>query len=76
MNELQVKKNEIYYLDYLNTSKKFDSLLFTKGSDLEVSVLEFGKTIGGDFNKIINNPDNYLQKFIFKNGDPPRKNVN
>lgn len=42
---------------------------------MEVSVLEYSKLQQQDFMSVIKNEDNFLQKFIFKNGDVPRKKM-
>lgn len=44
MTELNLKYNEYYYFDLFNKYQKFDSILYTKDSNLDVSVLEYDKT--------------------------------
>ena len=49
-------------------------MLFTQDSDLEMSVLEYNKTKYQDFLTVVKNEQNYMQKFVYKKNDPPRKN--
>lgn len=73
LSDVQVKKDQIYYFDFFNRKNKFNSILYASDSDVEVSVLEYGKTKNDNFYDVIKDESNYLQKFTFKKGEIPRK---
>ena len=73
LSDVQLKKDQIYYFDFLNKKNKFNSILYASNSDVEVSVLEYGKTKNDNFYNVIKDESNYLQKFTFKKGEIPRK---
>ena len=63
----------MYYFDFFHKNEIFNSMLYANGSDVEVGVLEYNKLEGQNFLDQVTNPNNYIQKFIYKSGDVPRK---
>jgi hypothetical protein len=73
LTDIKLKKDELYYFDFFNKLNNFNSILYAADSDVDVSVLEYGKTKNDNFYEVIKNDSNYLQHFTFKKGDIPRK---
>lgn len=75
LTEKTLKKDKVYYFDFYNKRRNFHSIFYAKNSDVELSVLEYSKLLYQDFMTVLKNEDNYLQKFVFKKGDVPRKKM-
>ena len=73
LTEMTLKKGQIYYFDFYHKNEVFNSMLYATGSDVEVGVLEYNKNKGQNFLDQVTDQKNYVQKFIYKNGDVPRK---
>lgn len=75
LTERTLKHNQIYYFDFFNKKKEFHSIFYAENSDVDVNVLEYSKQKSEDFLTTIKNENNYLQSFVFKKGEIPRKKM-
>ena len=75
MVDTKLEKGKNYYFDFYNKHSKFNSILYAEDSDVEVSVLNYDEKKGQNFLDMIDNDKNYLQSFVFKKGDVPRKKI-
>ena len=73
--DTKLKKGKDYYFDFYNKHEKFNSILYTQESDIEVSVLNFNEHKSENFTSLINNKSQVLQSFVYKKGSVPRKKM-
>jgi hypothetical protein len=71
--DLQLTHDKNYYFDFFNAHEDYNTLLYAEDSDIEVSALNYDENKYQDFISMVTNESNYLQKFIFKKGELPRK---
>lgn len=75
MLDVSLEKQKYFYFDFYNKHSKFNSVLYAEGSDVEVSVLNYDERHNQNFIDMIDNDSNYVQNFVFKKGDVPRKRM-
>lgn len=71
--DLQLTHDKNYYFDFFNTHENYNTLIYAEDSDIEVSALNYDENKYQDFISMVTNEANYIQKFIFKKGELPRK---
>ena len=72
LNDIPLEVNKNYYFAYTNIKDKYSTLLYSEGSDVEVSALNYEDS-DSNFVEMVTGETNYLEKFVFKKGDLPRK---
>lgn len=71
--DIKMKPEKYYYLYYFNQKSAFNTILYSKNSDINVSALNYNNDQGEDFMDLIKKDSNYPQNFTFHKGDPPRE---
>ena len=73
LNNIELKKGKKYFFDFFNTHENYSTMIYAAESDVEVSALNYDANLYQDFVTMVTDENNYVQKFVFKKGDLPRK---
>lgn len=68
---IDLEHNKLYFFDYDNQHKKFDVIIYSDQSDLDVSLIKYDPMFGQSFLDVIENELNVVKNFTFKKGSPP-----
>ena len=74
LTKIKMEKGVDYYIDYYSKESKFSTLLYSENSDILVKVLDYDTKENEDIYSVYKDEKRYVQSFIFKEGDIPRKN--
>ena len=75
LTNISAEKDKFYYFDFFNKLDRFDSILYSDASDLQVDVFNYNSGFGESFLEIIKDDRNILQSFTYKKGGSPRKKI-
>lgn len=70
---MDIGANLFYFFDYYNTHKKFEVMVYSDQSDLQIDVIKYEPDSGDSFFEIVRNEKNIDQSHLFHKGSPPWK---
>ena len=76
MMNMNLKKGQFYLFEYLSKEINLDSLLYTRDSDVEVTLLTYSKILGFDIKDALENSFDIKEHFVLKKDAPPRRRFN
>lgn len=68
---VDLEHDKLYFFDYYNQHKKFDLMIYSDQSDVEIGILKYDPIFGQNFLDVIKEEGNLQNKFIFKKGGQP-----
>ena len=75
LTNISAEKDKFYYFDFFNKLDRFESILYSDASDLQVDIFNYNSAFGESFLEIIKSDFNIIQSFIYKKGGSPRKKI-
>jgi hypothetical protein len=73
--ELNIEQNKFYYLDLYNYQGKFETLCYSQGSDLQISMLDYGLKTDQPLVDIISDDSNYFETLILRKDSLPTRDI-
>ena len=71
--DIEMKPEKYYYLNFFNKKSAFNTILYSKKSNIDVSAFNYSQNQEEDFMDLLKKDSNYVQTFTFHKGDPPRE---
>lgn len=73
--EFNIEKNKYYYLDFYNYQGKFQTLCYSEGSDLQISILDYDQKKDEPLIDVISDDANYLETVTLREDSLPTKSL-